>query len=82
MHAGLRSAPGNHLKLTWYFTFSKQLKKIIRIALSEFRRKYEKGFRWKAIFDNNPAVIGDVIEGKVIQPVTELSSYLSFKLRQ
>jgi redox-sensing transcriptional repressor len=45
-------------------------------AIASYPNFNEKGFHMKAVFDNNPAVIGDVIEGKAIQPVTELGSYL------
>jgi redox-sensing transcriptional repressor len=45
-------------------------------AIASYPSFNEKGFHIKAIFDNNPAIIGDVIEGNAIQSATELSNYL------
>jgi len=46
-------------------------------AITSYPNFNEKGFRIEAIFDNNPLVIGDVIEGKVIQPVADLEVFLA-----
>jgi redox-sensing transcriptional repressor len=45
-------------------------------AIASYPNFNEKGFHIQAIFDNNPQVIGDVIEGKTIQPTDDLESYL------
>lgn len=46
-------------------------------AIASYPNFNEKGFRIEAIFDNNPLVIGDVIEGKAIQPISQLVNYLA-----
>ena len=46
-------------------------------AIASYPNFNEKGFHIEAVFDNNQAVIGDVIDGKAIHPVTELRSYLA-----
>jgi redox-sensing transcriptional repressor len=45
-------------------------------AIASYPNFNEKGFHIEAVFDNNPAVIGDVIERIKIKSITELPSYL------
>jgi redox-sensing transcriptional repressor len=49
-------------------------------AIASYPSFDAKGFHIEAIFDNNPLVFGDVIEGKVILSVKDLEEYLAHHL--